>query len=416
MKAILISALLFSGACVYASDASWFKGIGQGVTETNDMKATNAAWTFPSAEGAVAIEAGKLVLDLDDADVVTLTPVASAAPDTNTVVKLSINTTIASVDALPKASEMDDAQTALAICGGSFKAWDGAAWQTLAAATEVDGEVEISVCLSYQDMKTSAPVRTAAFRVGTTEIGEVTLTGAAQAKNALSSIVCKGSATIASIDGDVTLGVAKNDETKYGTIADAVQHASTVSDKTVVLLRDTTEVVADQDTGITIDFNGKVAGSGDETTEACGQDSSGKIVYQPTAVVMANVTGGGGQALTANLAKLRAFLAENNIAAYRAKPAVAGDITTALAGAGDNKLALWQSYALGIASSTDLTLRAVPNGGKISIPAIDTSKYSGDYDISYAINNTSFADPANVAIPLKTGTYDVKIILAPKGN
>ena len=257
MRTILISAVLVLSACAYAEEAPWFVGIGENVTETNDMKSTNAAWAFPSTDGAVAIENGKLVLDLDDADTVTLTPVASAAPDTNTVVKLSINTTIASVDALPDVSEMSDAQTALAICGGSFMAWDGAAWQTLAAATEADGAVDLSVCLSYQDMKASDPVRTATFWVGTTKIGEVTLTGAAQAKNALSSIVCKGSATIASIDGDVTLGVAKNDETKYGTIADAVQHASTVSDKSVVLLRDTTEVVKDPPAGITIDFNGK---------------------------------------------------------------------------------------------------------------------------------------------------------------
>lgn len=417
MKTILISALLISGACVYASDESWFKGIGQGVTGTTDMRAVNAAWDFPSADGAVAIEGGKLVFDLDDDDTVKLTPVASAAPDTNTVVKLSINTTIASVDTLPDESKMSDAQTALAICDGSFMAWNGAEWKQL-AETEIDGEIELSVCLSYQDMKTSAPVRTAAFMVGTKEIGKVTLTGAAQAKNALSSIVCKGSATIAKIDGNVMLGVAKANETKFGTVGEAIDEAKKLGEgeKNVVLLRDTTEVVTDPATGITIDFNGKVAGSGDETTEACGQDSSGKIVYQPTATVMANVTGGGGQALTADLAKLRVFLAENNIAAYRAKPADANAITTALADSGANNLALWQSYALGIASSTVLKLRAVPKGGKISIPAIDVANYSGDYGISYAINNTSFSDPANVAIPLATGEYDVKIVLSPKGN
>lgn len=422
MKTILISALLFSGACVYASDASdasWFMGIGQDVTETKNMKAKNAAWTFPSAEGAVAIEGGKLVFDLDDADTVKLTPDASAAPDTNTVVKLSINTTIASVDTLPEKGVMSDAQTALAICDGFFNAWNGNAWQQLAAATEIDGEVNLSVCLSYQDMNVN-PVRKVTFAINGSPLGNaVTLTGEATAKkNTLESIVCKGAATIASINGSVMLGVAKANETKFGTVGEAIDEAKKLGEgeKNVVLLRDTTEVVTDPATGITIDFNGKVAGSGDETTEACGQDSSGKIVYQPTATVMANVTGGGGQALTADLAKLRVFLAENNIAAYRAKPADANAITTALADSGANNLALWQSYALGIASSTVLKLRAVPNGGKISIPAIDVANYSGDYGISYAINNTSFSDPANVAIPLATGEYDVKIVLSPKGN
>ena len=59
---------------------------------------------------------------------------------------------------------------------------------------------------------------------------------------------------------------------------------------------------------------------------------------------------------------------------------------------------------------------AVPNdaaadGITLTIPAIDTTKYSGDYAIKYQVGTgEAQTTPGEIKVPLTTGSHEVKII------
>ena len=134
----------------------------------------------------------------------------------------------------------------------------------------------------------------------------------------------------------------------------------------------------------------------------------------------------GSKALSANETKLREFL--NNYAneAYADAHATSASMATALQANGDNGIPLWESYALGIAPTNSVAPVTAPAGDPsttqitLAIPAINTSNYSGDYDVTYqAVGETSgasTADPQSIAVPLGTGTYTIKATLTPKSE
>ena len=106
---------------------------------------------------------------------------------------------------------------------------------------------------------------------------------------------------------------------------------------------------------------------------------------------------------------------ENKLAAALEKPGV-------------NTLPLWQDYALGIDPTNSVAPVTKPAGDTdpenitLAIPAIDTTKYSKDYDISYQVMKDTASDPVKtvpdpsaILIPLSngTGTYMIKAVFTP---
>ena len=97
---------------------------------------------------------------------------------------------------------------------------------------------------------------------------------------------------------------------------------------------------------------------------------------------------------------------------------------------GENKLPLWQDYALGIDKDTSVAPVTTPTGDTdednitLAIPAIDKNKYSGGYTISYQVlkgdetvqsEKDTDDDPSAIKIPLTsgTGTYKIKAVFTP---
>lgn len=153
-------------------------------------------------------------------------------------------------------------------------------------------------------------------------------------------------------------------------------------------------------------------------------DESGKPVVRPGNNVMAEVKTPDGKPFK-DIDKLRKFLEKNNVGTYKSDDATAQEISEALKEDGDNGLKLWQDYVLGIDSTDPVAPVTAPAGdtdsGKITlaIPAIDKSKCSGDYTVSYQVLGAGDAqkevseDPAAIKIPLETGTFKVKAVFTP---
>ena len=147
-------------------------------------------------------------------------------------------------------------------------------------------------------------------------------------------------------------------------------------------------------------------------------------VVRPSTEVMNKVTTPDG-AQYKDINSLRAFLERNGVTEYQNENATAESITTALQAIPKdqdaNGLALWQDYALGVDKDTPVAPVTIPTGDTddgnitLAIPAIDPSKYSKDYDITYKVGDgaAEYA-PQAIKIPLGTGTYSIKAVFTPK--
>lgn len=307
-------------------------------------------------------------------------------------------------------------------------------------------------------------------------------------KDNLTGVALRGAGTVAKIDASVMLGVAEYDDKKYGTLAEAVAKAATAGGSSgnvgvVTVLRETSEnvsvngniaiadnglatgtITAEAGTTVTVkpsagEFtNAELAGksgtytlplkvSGGTTTVELPVELSNKEVVLPTtpganntvqvtiqtaASVLADAKPTGLTAApTNNIAKLREYLGTYTNEAYVAADVSAATIKDALEATRENGLKLYQSYALGIAPTDSVKPVAVANDDDennitLKIPALAGKTDSGDYAITYSVNENPVTNPGEeVKIPLpsipegtksKGESYNVMITFADKNN
>ena len=242
----------------------------------------------------------------------------------------------------------------------------------------------------------------------------------------LAKVRFQGSGLLANFNAKVTdKALAKVGDQAYDTMAGALAAAGTEGANPIKLLTNATvdptkagkyEILADNYHYVS---GGKVF-SGDRTITI--DDPEKPPVVRPNDQEMEKVTTPEG-AVYKNYASLRAFLERNKVEGYTKDDANATSIAAALAEipADANGLALWQDYALGIDKTVSVAPVTIPTGDTdegnitLSIPAIDPSKYSGDYDITYKVEDgTAEYTPQAIKIPLGTGTYSIKAVFTPK--
>jgi len=282
-KSLIFASIACAGALALRADyvatgftqyEDWFKGIGAGVTSTNDMKATNGAWDFTGVSvGDVGYESG-LVFDLDSAESISFnvtTPEIS--PDTNTWtdVKVSGVFTPVSTNDLPTQATMEARSAQVGFVVGisadpatNYYAWVGGAnWVKLTGAVdpaENTAETETTLLVTFDYTVANAAkarfaILTGAGSVTTNLLADsssATWQSLATSNRTVSGISCYGSGKITTADGAVGLAVASIGEVKYGSLADAVDGAGT-SESTISVLRETSEsVTLGPDSHITI--------------------------------------------------------------------------------------------------------------------------------------------------------------------
>ena len=470
--------IAFSIACACATGAfadhgqyeqwqnPWFKAIGASATKT-DTKSVGGSWAAFN-EGVTFVD-GKMVLDQDD-EQSSMFNISADATNENTIVEVTARAAFYPVlEADLPASLPDGAKVAFAVVKDSnalsYRALVAgtAGWVTL-DGTPAESEVAVLIQLNYRDGK-------AKFFVGGAEVSAVggIVFNAAEVPAGLN---ISGCGTVASVNAEVQVGVAEFAGKSYGTIAEAQAAAAGYSggDDTIKVVVPTAEPVEIAQGGAKIDDGGNMQGevkveegaqldivvkkeevgsgaSGTYTIPVKTKGDGRVVLDLPTAVTdhkeiasQKAVTGGievelqtrgdiisnadekAGCALEVN-SKLRAFLAANAKTPYEAAEANAKDIGDALKGAGANDLPLWQDYVLGITPADSVKPVTIPTGDvdadniSLAIPAIDTTKYSGDYNITYKVDETTCDGPSAIKVPLtKTGTYQMKIVLTPKAN
>ena len=470
--------IAFSIACACATGAfadhgqyeqwqnPWFKAIGASATKT-DTKSVGGSWAEFN-EGVSFVE-GKMVLDQDDDQSSTFN-ISADATNANTIVEVTATAAFYPVlkadlpTALPDGAKVafavvkeDDTLSYRALVSGVTD------WVTL-GGTPAESEVAVLIQLNYRDGK-------AKFFVGGTEVSEdggIDFSATAVP----TGLNISGCGTVASVNAEVQVGVATYNGKTYGTITEAQAEAASqtgVDDPTIRVIVPTTEPVEIAG-GVKIDDGGNMQGevtvkegaqldivvkeeevgsgvSGTYTIPVKATGAGTVVLDLPTAVttykeiasqkavaggievelqtrgdIISNANEKAGCALEVN-SNLRAFLTANAKTPYEAADANATDIGNALKGTGDNTLPLWQDYVLGIAPATPVTPVTIPTGDidtekiTLAIPAIDTTKYSGDYDITYKVDETTCEGPSAIKVPLtKTATYQMKIVLTPKAN
>lgn len=401
----------------------WFSGIGPGATSISDMKATNGTWAFPQVEDVAAVANGALVLDLDADEEATFT-VGNDLGETGTCRRVMVTgafTPITKAD-LPSGAEMaqKEAQVGFAVvdegAATNCYAWVGKTgssescddWEKMASAT-VDGS---PVCVTIELDYWKANVVTSTFHVvGATTVVEATtedkkdfsfpLTGAALTSalkdRLVKSVSCTGSGTVQKLSGDYQHVVAKVGDTAYGTYDDAIK---ATTDGTIVKVRDA---------------DGNVTSTPTDTSKEVATDADGQVVVQTKQAILNEVkVGSASKGLMKDEAKFRAFLKAHCTTAYTKASATADEITSALGAEGGNKLALWQSYALGIKPDAALKLKQVAqdqatDGITLALPVVPSGDFTVKYTVGSGADSVTSTDPSAVKVPLKTGKYSVKV-------
>ena len=168
----------------------------------------------------------------------------------------------------------------------------------------------------------------------------------------------------------------------------------------------------------------------DAYTTLIGKIADGKLVWV-TDVLQLIIAGDENTPLTHDREKLQEFLFEYDVAGYAAGDEPTAElINAALAEVppveGNNGLALWKDYALGIAPTT--SVKAVADAAHdtdetaitVKIPTLKDKTGSGDFTIRYQVvdratkvEKSTTTDPSAIKIPLATGIYDIKIVFTP---
>ena len=302
----------------------------------------------------------------------------------------------------------------------------------------------------------------------------IEMTSDAAANRYVAGVTCYGSGTLAAANGAVEIGVAEVEGIKYATLAGAATAAGAATDKTITIDRPTTDSatlpdgakiydpngnasgasisVADGGTAtikataaesnngasgpcsvplsVALGLNSKIqieldsAASNKEVTNLVVNTAAGTVTFdlQTKAEILAAVSPAG-KALSANVQKLREFIqADASLKAIDDTATVAangeGSLAEALQGKGGNGIPKWESYVLGIAPTASIKPVTAPTGDTsttaitLAIPAINTANYSGDYAVTYQVDDgAEQSDPAAISVPYSTGTKTIKAIL-----
>ena len=320
--------------------ASALPAMAIGDTYTNFLKGvtgTLPATGVPTAEGGTWIREGVALTNSNgnvdfetSSSPLKLTNLAPGPADTNTIVKVELEVSVADVGELMATNDLTGAgaQTAFAVCTNAYHAWNGEAWvvlgDTIAEVGDDSQTTNLLVEIKYLGTNSveSGYVRAARFTIGdTTLVARGASTAEEQAgwvalatpSNNFTGFGASGSGLLSKVDAEVMLGVAEYAGIKYGTLGEAVNVASaTLLDKpTVEFLRETDENITITN-NVAIADNGKTSGtiSVGENVSVTVQpsasefkDSQGKTVSQVTAgeyIIPVNMTGGN---LTVDISK-----------------------------------------------------------------------------------------------------------------
>ena len=426
------SALALADSAQYKLD--WFKGIaGETETSISGLKVTNGSWTIPAESASIENEA--LVLDLDSEEEATFTIGGdngdSGETGTEQTLTVSGVFTPITADGLLAGAKMNEtkAQVGFAVVSGetttgegedattattyTYYAWiggkDGTAaiedWVKLtdlgeASATE---SVELKIAINYWNADVKAT-----FTIGEKSV-EKTLTSTAATNKKIASVSCTGSGTLNALSGTYQYAVAKvvsadGAETKYATYDEAIKAGAT--DATLVGLKAASGGV----TETLKDSSKEIATASDGTT----------VIQTKTSVLEGVKVGSGndgaGKSLTVN-DTFRTFLSKYCKTAYTQANVEAKDIKAALEEKNtDTQRPLWQSYVLGVAPSTALTLtQAAKDTAKDKITLALPIKPTGDFTVKCTVGSseaqTLSGENPTVSVPLATGHYAVKITL-----
>ena len=303
-KPLIVASVVCAFAFAANADfGSWFTGIGVGATTANNLSASSGTWTLDTTHGDFEVSNNVLDFDLDDGYAVAYNVDASAAPDADTVTKVTVSgvfTAVKEAD-LPDQETMNtrEAQVGFVICdtgnGNSYYAWvGGARWMPLSNAgvtPDPAGTTTLIVEFDYSHrdgsannyVKFSIDVNGTEYLLddGTNEPTSrfiMTSTKGAALRQ-VAGISCYGSGSLAVANGDVELGVASVGSIKYGSLADAAGAAT--SGSTIDVLRATSESVT-LPSGITLkDANGLATGTltadGDVTVAVKDSEINGGV-------------------------------------------------------------------------------------------------------------------------------------------
>lgn len=422
------------------NNEGWFKGIGDGATSTNDMKATNGSWQFPATEGCATVnESGALVLALDEDDEGTAEEATFKITDegeTGTAQTLSVTgvfNPISAEDLLAGTKMVEKkAQVGFAVVGVesegamayTYYAWVGATDGATAAADWAElselgtvADPEASTALTIELNYWDANKMTATFKIGDKSAMK-TLTSAAAQNKKIASVSCTGSGTLSALNGAYQYAVAEADGKKYPTVEAAV--ASGASE--VKLLKAAVGTVTVSGCCVTIDPNGKdrptvaVDEAADNSKEATTDTETGRVTVQTKKTILEGVkVGTAGKGLMANEAGFRAFLNKHCKAAYTQANTDATPIKTALdAQKGTSGRTLWQSYALGVEPEAAVTPKQVARDtDEKNITLALPVKPTGDFTVTCAVGNGAAQELTGEAptfkVPMTTGHYPVKV-------
>lgn len=370
---------------------------------------------------------------------------------------------VVSTTATTAATETDEASTTTTY---AYYAWvgekDGSAaiddWTKIGDCSDPEASTTLTIEASYW---AGAPKAT--FTIGTTTKA-FELTGdaatAANAANKVASIACTGSGTLSALNGVTGVAVASVGDTVYPTVDAAIAAAKDQTDATVKMEADPSgDVTIPADSTAKIDANGKsatianngamdvavntsgsgtveipmnISGSGtvnyklnDTSKEIVGtptvSDGKVSVTVQTAKSILEGVKFADVAPTTKNETKFRTFLTDEGITAYTEANATAEKIQAALNENGGNELKKWQSYALGIASSTTLATDYVTDSATDAItlklaPSTGAIDATGDYTITYKVGEQTATDPAAIKVPLATGRYPVKIVFTAPTN
>jgi len=440
----------------YQWQTNWFNSMGSGATLA-DMKAVNGAWTMPAGNAGVSVSNNKLVLDLDSNAVAQFGVTGDKANDTNTVTKITGTAKFYSASSVDALGTPTGGKFALAVVGTSYYVWYGSSWSALSGATaSASAEVTFTAELDYKTNKLNV-------WIGSTRLtpNDISINAGDQ----IAGFKVKGCGEISSVDGAIQLAVAVCNDKRYGTVADAMNAAS--SGDTVEVVRQTNgDVDLPEGKNIKLADNGNVSGtitvpagqtvtvdpkvdefsdpaqgktagmsgtytiavktSGDgavtvelpaemkdykEIASQTKVDNGVKVTVQTLQSIVKAVTPDGAKALAANDSKLRAFLTAYAPKEYESAQPTSGDIAGAINTNGVNGIPLWQSYVMGVNPADSLKPVTNPSGDtatdgiSLVVPALNKSgiAQSGDYTITYQLTG------GDVPVGLENGAVKVPL-------
>lgn len=306
MKKTLIVASI-AGVCALAFSASayadnppryhdWFEAVKQSGEDAEsgvlpgDLDPTSGSWAFGTGDFSWNTTDG-FGYDLTDGSVV-YTADQAAAPDTNTVTKVSLISYFSPVlccdDATPyselpapdSGSQVGFVAVALTNAFGaatfSYCAWTGDGWFALEGATPNDEEDVPSTLVASFDYRDATPMvqftvitngvetllktgAVASVEVSKFEIVGAAATAATAAGDKVTGLTCYGSGNVKSLTAQIAEAIAEIDGKRFISLAEA--NAAAGSGDVIDVLAETDESITLADGATISNANGKVTGT-----------------------------------------------------------------------------------------------------------------------------------------------------------